>query len=187
MSSSWGLSLWAGPCGCNWPALWLRPWIPVDSYVVHFLEEALVRKRLGVGAEKFGISCGSLGTDCCWEQPWAIPGWSAWACLPFLKATQGSQGLTGCLGEGLHVEWVELDQQWKELDVLGAISCQQGRSFSLNSAVPSMVPGTGRVFNKCSFKYETWECPSNCISSLGSNPATLSFSFYKFDYSRDLT
>lgn len=37
----------------------------MDSYVVHFSEEALVGKRLGVGTEKFGISRGSLGIDCC--------------------------------------------------------------------------------------------------------------------------
>ena len=36
----------------------------VDSYVVHFSEEAWMRKRLGVGAEKFGISRGSSGIDC---------------------------------------------------------------------------------------------------------------------------
>lgn len=36
----------------------------LDSYVVHFLEEAWVRKTLGVGAEKFGIFRGSSGIDC---------------------------------------------------------------------------------------------------------------------------
>lgn len=61
MSSSGGLSLRAGLLDCKRPALWQRPWIPVDSYVARFLEEALVRKRLGLGAGKFGISRGSLG------------------------------------------------------------------------------------------------------------------------------
>lgn len=51
MRSSGGLSLWAGPRGRNWPACWQRLWIPAQSYVVPISEEALMRKRPGVGAE----------------------------------------------------------------------------------------------------------------------------------------
>lgn len=51
-----------------------------------------------------------------------MPGGVSGPACPFLKATQGSQGVIGGPGQGLRVEWVELEQQRKERSVLG--SCQ---------------------------------------------------------------
>ena len=162
MCSSPGLSLWGG--SLTKPRLascWQRLWIPEDSYVVHFSEEALMRKRLGVGAEKFGISRGSLGIDCCWEPPWATPQWSVWVCWPFFKATLGSQGLSGG-----PARWgVGLGPQRREEP--GELQLHSEKQLLLQ------LCGTQRdvrqvvyVSNKCSFQYAAWEWASNCVSSL---------------------
>lgn len=135
--------MWAGPRGCNWPACWQRLWIPAQSYVVHFSEEALMRKRLELGAESL-------------EFP-VVP----WGLIVVGNYPGQHQGEVACLSSRPHTApgRLRLPGPMRELEsapaggtnVLGAVRCQRGRSFSLCSAVASTVPGARWVLSACSF------------------------------------